>query len=365
MDIDSFMARQQRQNPHLQQYKRESQVEVYAQRDRRTVFCRQLAMKLEPKELEDLLTKAGRVRDVSLVFDRVTKRFRGLAYVEFYEEDAVKRAIDLSGTVLRGVPIIIEMTETEKNRLAKEVVSASLKPSIHSGDAGIPPRNIVDSQKSVVNSETTVVLYDISKDTTEADVRQFTRSIGSVCGVDIDYSRRRAKVYFRRASDVQAAVDRLNGTKFLGRQVRVEVLPDKTNSDQQHSRMSKSEALNLDADEMDEEERVLRAKRAKLQAEMAVPRAVCLLNMYNPQKETSPNWKDEISEEVRLEAQKMGLIEHLHVPGTSDGAVYIRFDSVEAANSVVSTFSGRWFGGMQIVANILSVGEYSLKYPSV
>lgn len=76
-------------------------------------------------DLKEFCEKAGRVRDVKLVCDRISGRSRGVAYVEFYEESSVQKAIDLTGEKLAGIPIIIELTETEKNRLAEEAAEAA------------------------------------------------------------------------------------------------------------------------------------------------------------------------------------------------------------------------------------------------
>jgi RNA-binding protein 39 len=322
-------------------------------------------MKLQPRDLEDLLSKAGRVRDVSFVHDRITKRFRGLAYVEFYEEESVEKALELSGTVLRGVPVVIEITETEKNRIAKETsTSVNPKPQSHNNelDAASKTKSYYDTEDPSSFSsrkkqgKTKVVITNISKDTSESDLRRIVRTVGSEMKVTIDSPYESATLIFSRYSEAQEAIRRLAGIELLGRKIFANIQPDEDGSRQG--------PLDLDViDELDDEEQILRAKRTKVLAEMCSTRAVCLLQMYFPSKESGPRWKDEIEEEVRLEAQKMGTIEQIYVPGTSDGAVYILFKTPEAASKVSATFSGRWFGGMQISANIITVGEFNLKCP--
>jgi hypothetical protein len=41
-----------------------------------------------------------------------------VGYVEFYEEVSVQNALALSGQKLLGIPVIVQLSEAEKNRLA-------------------------------------------------------------------------------------------------------------------------------------------------------------------------------------------------------------------------------------------------------
>ena len=42
-----------------------------------------------------------------------------VGYVEFKDEDSVPKALELTGQKLKGVPIIAQLTEAEKNRAAR------------------------------------------------------------------------------------------------------------------------------------------------------------------------------------------------------------------------------------------------------
>lgn len=41
-----------------------------------------------------------------------------VGYVEFYEEVSVQNALALSGQKLLGIPVMVSLSEAEKNRLA-------------------------------------------------------------------------------------------------------------------------------------------------------------------------------------------------------------------------------------------------------
>lgn len=45
---------------------------------------------------------------------------RSVGYVEFYEESSVDKAILLTGQKLLGIPVIVQRSEAEKNRIAEQ-----------------------------------------------------------------------------------------------------------------------------------------------------------------------------------------------------------------------------------------------------
>ena len=52
-----------------------------------------------------------------LITDNKTRRSKGIAYVEFGEVESVPLAMGLDGQRLLGVPIIVQASQAEKNRL--------------------------------------------------------------------------------------------------------------------------------------------------------------------------------------------------------------------------------------------------------
>lgn len=118
------------------------------ERDRRTVFCHQLAARLKNRELADFFADVGPVREAKIIQDRISRRSKGyayimlaiyanfasVAYVEFRDEKHVSLALEKTGQKLLGIPIIVEITEAEKNRQAmlKAELAAYVYPS--SGD---------------------------------------------------------------------------------------------------------------------------------------------------------------------------------------------------------------------------------------
>ena len=52
-------------------------------------MCMQLSAKVSPKDLEEFFQKVGQVCDVKMISDRNSRRSKGIAYVEFYDEKSV------------------------------------------------------------------------------------------------------------------------------------------------------------------------------------------------------------------------------------------------------------------------------------
>jgi len=121
-------------------------------RDKRTIFVQQISQRAETRHLRDFFARnAGDVVDAQIVKDRVTGRSKGyrllipthfdsisdihsVGYVEFKEEESVAKAIELTGQKLKGVPIIAQLTEAEKNRAARTAGEAGAT----SGNNGAP-----------------------------------------------------------------------------------------------------------------------------------------------------------------------------------------------------------------------------------
>lgn len=104
----------------------------------RSVFVSQLAARLTARDLgyffEDKLGD-NTVMDSRIVTDRLSRRSKGsvllqfsfldllfiffvrIGYVEFRSIDLVEKALALSGTVVMGLPIMVQLTESERNKL--------------------------------------------------------------------------------------------------------------------------------------------------------------------------------------------------------------------------------------------------------
>uniref|UniRef100_A0A182SJ82 RRM domain-containing protein n=1 Tax=Anopheles maculatus TaxID=74869 RepID=A0A182SJ82_9DIPT len=110
-------------------YRDRSPLEEMSQEDRdaRTVFCMQLSQRIHARDLEEFFSSVGKVRDVRLITCNKTKRFKGIAYIEFKDPESVALALGLSGQKLLGIPISVQHTQAEKNRMASQPPAAPPK----------------------------------------------------------------------------------------------------------------------------------------------------------------------------------------------------------------------------------------------
>lgn len=135
-------------------------------KDERTVFVQQISPQTRPRELRDFFERgAGRVVDVSIIKDRATNRAKGLAYVEFYSRTAVPAAIKLTGTMLRGMPILVELDESLKRRPAGD----STESTIAGSHASKPDEN-----------QATVYVNGLGDGVSKDDLRDIMEDYGDV-----------------------------------------------------------------------------------------------------------------------------------------------------------------------------------------
>merc|ERR1711936_1334956 len=87
------------------------------ERDARTIFIMQLSQRVRSRDVEEFFSSVGKIRDVRLIVCNKTRRFKGIAYVEFKDSDSVALALGLNGQKLCGVPVIVQPSQAEKNRV--------------------------------------------------------------------------------------------------------------------------------------------------------------------------------------------------------------------------------------------------------
>ena len=56
-----------------------------------------------------------------------------VGYVEFKDAESVTKAMTLTGQRLKGVPIIVQLTEAEKNRTARTATNENGTPTNNNG----------------------------------------------------------------------------------------------------------------------------------------------------------------------------------------------------------------------------------------
>ncbi|KAH7637252.1 RNA-binding protein 39-like protein Caper [Dermatophagoides farinae] len=365
------------------------------ERDQRTVFCMQLAARVRHNDIEEFFSNAGKVREVRLIMDNRTRRHKGIAYVEFVDIDSVGRAIALTGTRLCGVPIVVQHSQAEKNRLA----------SMNASQAKQHQRI-----QQPITGPMSLYVGSLHFNITEEMLRGIFEPFGKVEKIELsrDTETNRSKgygfVHFKDADDAKKAIEQLNGFELAGRPMKVNYVTERSTSDNHHSHHHHHHGA-LDCDELDRTGIDLGATgRLQLMAKLAegtgiefpkaamtalqmsgqsvtngsvnsnsgqqnnnVPIATqCFLlsNMFDPRTETNPNWPEEIKNDVIEECRKHGGIIHIYVdPTSNDGHVYVKCASISSATASVNSLHGRWFAGRLITAAFVPVIHYHNLFP--
>lgn len=109
--------------------------------------------------------------DASIVKDKVSGRSKGVAYVEFSDSKAVSKAIEMTGEKLLGIPIIVQLTESEKNRQDLE------QGNFGEGSNGLVRRGLRGHEGPVENR---IYAGNIHFGVTENELRQIFESFGAI-----------------------------------------------------------------------------------------------------------------------------------------------------------------------------------------
>ncbi|KAF7320384.1 Splicing factor CC1-like protein [Mycena kentingensis (nom. inval.)] len=299
----------------------------------------------------------GSVMDSRIVTDRMSRRSKGIAYVEFRTVELVDKAIDLTGTIVMGRPIHIQHTEAERNRL-------------HAGDGTLHlPPGVTSSHGGTMQLYVGSLQFNLS----EADIKQVFEPFGELEFVDLhkDPATGRSKGYafvqYRRPEDAKMALEQMDGFELAGRTLRVNTVHEKGTAARYTiaaESLDDAGGGNLNAASrqalMQKLARIEPVQAPDLVSRLNIPksmdsRSVLIKNMFNPEQETEPNWDKDLAEDVKGECQdKYGKVEAIKVEKDSEGEVYIKFDTVDAAKQAVQGLNGRWFGGNQISVTSIS-----------
>lgn len=354
-------------------------------RDARTVFCMQLAQRIRSRDLEEFFSAVGEVREVKLIQDRHSKRSKGIAYVEFKKLESIPLALGLSGQRLLGVPIIVQPTQSEKNKVAAAQMSlqrAALGPTkLYVGSLH---ENITeDMLKGIFTPFGRIDQIQIIKD--------------AMTGVSKGY----AFVTFAEPESAKRALDQLNGFEIAGKAIKLNSVAPSLEMGLMASGPSflDNEAVERAGIDLGTTGRLqLMAKLAEgtgLQVPSAAKQALMmgqsmgmglpqsqavstdnggapppitttcfqLSNMFDPARESGADWDTDIRDDVIEECQRHGKVLHVFVDKQSQGNVYVKCDTIDAATKSVAALHGRYFSGNMITAAYVPIVNYHSLFP--
>lgn len=336
--------------------------------EQRSVFVSQLAARLTARDLgyffEDKLGDNS-VRDARIVTDRLSKRSKGIGYVEFRSMDHVSKAIALTGTIVMGLPIKVQLTEAERNR-------------VHSGDLlNLPP-----GVTAPPGGPMQLYVGSLHFQLTEEEIKQVFEPFGELEFVDLhrDPATGRSKGYcfiqYRRPEDARMALEQMDGFELAGRTLRVNTVHEKgmaiATGGSMGIRGSGNQAESLDEGggnlnavsrqalmqklaRVPDPQVILPVSAPKIDIKSQETRCVLLTNAFDPSEETEPDWDKALLDDVKAECEsRFGKVERIVIEKDSKGEIYIQFEDLKSAKSALSNLNGRWFGGHQISASYIS-----------
>jgi len=351
-----------------------------AEKHKRTVFAANVHPKVEEYEVFEFFSEAGKVVDIQLLRDPRSFRSKGLCYIEFDDSKDVPIALSLSGRQLGGFPIVVQLTQAEKN-IAAQIA-----------------QDMANSQRSIK-----VKVKNLAKEMREEDLHPVFAAFGDVTEIYLrrasDGQTREGFVEFVKSSEGVAAMQQLNGLEILG--LKMQVYTDKPID---YTGMLDPTALaqniaggasvpeiadgpSLAEDSGNGGLLLSNSARMGLMAKLskgafpdmpqpgqpvpgiAAPQATvtpCLLlkNMFNPSAEADPDFDLDIREDVMDEVQKYGTLRHIYVDKTSsDGRVYLKFAGNGGSIKTLQALHNRWFGQNQIQASHLPPDQYAAQFP--
>lgn len=296
-----------------------------------------------------------------MIEDRVTGRFKGIAYVEFEDMDTCVRAYAMKGQPLNGQPLALMPTMAERNRAA--LMAAKPKP--------------------VVTAPTKVNLFNLCAAVNEDMLNALFSPLGKLKQIFIAKDGSSTGfVTFVEPEAAQKAFVTINGLTLGDRKLTLELAHETGLTALSNINNSANALSQLDREETDKTGvKMTAAQRSALMQSLmsshgiaaptiaapAVPvttRTISLANVFDPSSETEPDWDEDLRADILEECSKYGGVVHVAVDKRDPkGVVYLKYQSQAAATLGRTAMHGRFFGGKQIVAQFVPEETYHARYP--
>ncbi|EGG14992.1 putative RNA splicing factor [Cavenderia fasciculata] len=203
--------------------------------DLRTAFIQNLSPKVHESDLYDFFAQAGKVVKVSLVVDRITRKLKGVGYVEFKEKDMVDEAVKLTGQKVLGHTIAVHRVQPEKKSTATTIIGATTAMDATSLMAtNADPTTLKNNTTSTVAHNSRLYVGFLNLGMTEEQIRALFVPYGEVDFINVHIKPgiyKYAFVQFRTSEAAARAHADLNGKDLLGKPLKITfVSEDKINS---------------------------------------------------------------------------------------------------------------------------------------
>ena len=202
------------------------------ERTYRTVQVYNLNLRADERDIFEFFRPAGDIVDIRIIKDRISRKSKGFAYVEFKERESVMAALGLSQQPLMGQPVMVKMSEAEKN-LAWEAAQAAKKQAAQASAAadavavalggggedaaaaGTTTLNTTTATTANPPAHRRLLVENIPANIVETDLRQIFDPFGAVENVTVQRDaagvpQGTATVQYYAAVDAEAAAMTLN-----------------------------------------------------------------------------------------------------------------------------------------------------------
>ena len=306
------------------------------QRDRRTVCVSQVAAKTTNYDLEKFFRDNNcKVKQARLVMDKSGLRHKGVSYVEFSDESFVRTAIGLTGIKLNGIPLVIQLTETEKNRLAQLQLPDS-------SSSLLPQKKAPQTDLSLCKLQIDSLHHGVD----EFGLKQILRPFGPIEDLKILFdsdgkARGTAFCKYKNPLDAKEAVDKLQNFVLMGMKLKLALVKD-TVSGSSGNKRDEEDFIPLTS--QSRTELMLKWARSK----NIIPDVTLKIRNLPMAVELDYN----LEADLKKELEKYGtLIElDLMIPGEA----IVKFDDVTAGERAKEALHGRYFAYRQLQVEIIS-----------
>jgi len=371
------------------------------ERDSRTIFVMQLSQRVRSRDVEEFFSAVGKIKDVKLIVCNKTRRFKGICYVEFKELDSVPLALGLNGQKLLGVPVIVQPSQAEKNRIAGSYADLMSRGSKDKG----PMRLYIGSLHFNITEEMLKGIFEPF-----GKIQQLQLIMDTETGRSKGYGF----VTFVESEDAKKALEQMNGFELAGRPMKVGQVTERADAQAMGAAGATGHGEGLDSDHIDRSgvdlgatgrlslmaklaegtgmklpqaasdalhvastappqpnaHQMAMAERAAAQQQLAMTappiatQCFLLANMFDPTAETNSGWEAEVRDDVIEECSKYGGVQHIYVDSASaTGNVYVKCPDTSIAVSAVNALHGRWFAGKVITAAYVPLVNYHNLFP--
>ncbi|KAH7856050.1 hypothetical protein Vadar_032119 [Vaccinium darrowii] len=179
----------------------------------RRLYVGNLPYSMTSDELGQIFGEAGRVISVTIVYDRLTDRSRGFAFVKMGSVEEAKEAIRMyDGSQIGGRTVKVNFPEVPRG-----------------GEREVMEPRIRTSDKGFVNSPHKLYAGNLGWNITSQGLREAFEDCPGLLSAKVVYDRDSGRsrgfgfVTFSSAEDVETALNAMNGLELEGRPLRLNV----------------------------------------------------------------------------------------------------------------------------------------------